>query len=224
MQDAKPAFSSKTIIGIIVGAVPTVVVGLKFFGVDIADLASDLTTGLIALVGLIGTIIAIVGRFKARQPLTLSATGKTVSCVPAFLIVLCLGFTSCSTIGGFGGTITPDEVTALTTVAVSNGLQFGVSDPGQRAAVAKEMTSVADIYVTYSNGKVPDPVQFQALLNTYLPAGSSKAITVTDLTALYTVRYATFKDLQLPTQIEYLTAFLNGVKAGATPFAGTASP
>jgi hypothetical protein len=80
MQDSKPWYQSKGILGAITAFVPTLVIGLKFFGVDIADLGSELTSGLLGLLGLIGTILAIVGRCKAwKAPIiTASATGKAL--------------------------------------------------------------------------------------------------------------------------------------------------
>jgi hypothetical protein len=152
---------------------------------------------------------------------TLAAARMTAPLIAiAALSLGAFGLTSCSNLGSFfGGTVTTDEVTSLTAVAVSNALAFGIKDSAQRATVAKEMVSISDIYVTYSNGSVPTPEQFQALLNKYIPAGDSKAITVSDITALYTLRYSSFKDYKLPDQVAYLTAFLNGVKNGAAPFA-----
>ena len=64
-MNTKPWWQSKTILGAIAGGVPTAVVILKYFGVDITDLSGSLSTGLLGLLGLIGTIVAIVGRFKA---------------------------------------------------------------------------------------------------------------------------------------------------------------
>lgn len=75
-MDTKPWYQSKGIIGAITGGVPALVIVLKLIGVDIADLSSDLTSGLLALLGLVGTIVAIVGRVKARTVITATNENK----------------------------------------------------------------------------------------------------------------------------------------------------
>jgi hypothetical protein len=61
-MDTKPWWQSKTIWG---GLVTALVAGLSLFHVNISDLAPELTTGVLGTVGLIGTILVIVGRVKA---------------------------------------------------------------------------------------------------------------------------------------------------------------
>jgi hypothetical protein len=54
-----------------------VVAGLSLFHVDIADQAPDLTNGIYGAIGLIGTIMVIVGRVKARTVITLKKDDNT---------------------------------------------------------------------------------------------------------------------------------------------------
>ena len=90
-MDTKPWWQSKTIWG---GAIQALVVGLSLFHVNIADQAEPLTNGLYALGGLIGVIMVIVGRVKARTNITLTKEdnaprvggGPLMMLVVAFLI------------------------------------------------------------------------------------------------------------------------------------------
>lgn len=212
----KSAFASKGVWG---GAIATFAGIVSFFHtVNITGLAQAVVDNWPALIAAFGGMLGAYGRIRASVFIAPKPTTGALSIIAAATLASgALALQSCALLGT-GGTITTDEVTSLTAVAVSNGLQFGVKDSAQRATVAKEMVSISDIYVLYSNGTVPTPEQFQALLNKYIPAGDSKAITVSDITALYTLRYSSFKDFKLPDQIAYLTAFLNGVKQGASAF------
>lgn len=69
-MDTKPWYESKTVYGAVTGGVPAVVILLKIAGVDIADLANNLTAGIIAALGLIGTFVAIYGRLTAKTVIT----------------------------------------------------------------------------------------------------------------------------------------------------------
>ena len=72
MNDTKPWYQSTGVLGGIASAVAMLVMVLKFiFGVDISDLAPALSSGFIAVLGLIGTIVAIWGRVAATKKIQL---------------------------------------------------------------------------------------------------------------------------------------------------------
>jgi hypothetical protein len=66
-MDTKPWWQSLTIWGSVVSAL---VIGFGLFHVDIKDQAGPLTTGIAGTVGLIATIITIIGRVRARTVIT----------------------------------------------------------------------------------------------------------------------------------------------------------
>ncbi len=213
-MQTKSALASRGVWG---GAIATIA-GLVSFShtINLVGIAQAFVDNWPAITGAVAGVVAAYGRIRASvfiAPADPAKAGTTM--FPAIIAGLALGLTSCSTVG----TISPDETRSFTSVAVSNGLQFGVKDLAQRAAVAKQMIGAVDLYATYSSGSVPTPEQFQALLNRYLPGGDTKAITVSNLTALYTLRYSAFKDYKLPVQAAYLNSFLLGVKDGASSFA-----
>jgi hypothetical protein len=66
MNSEKPWYQSQTIIGAVVtGAVALAGV----FGVQIGDLSGDVTQGLLGLGVFVGTVITIIGRFRAKSSL-----------------------------------------------------------------------------------------------------------------------------------------------------------
>jgi hypothetical protein len=84
-----------------VSAVPALVIVLNLFGINIADLSSDLVSGIIAFGGLCGTILAIYGRITATKEIGSGAplaSGPKLFLIP-FLIATVLfgGLTSCGT-------------------------------------------------------------------------------------------------------------------------------
>lgn len=65
--------SSTTVKGALVAVLPTIVLILRGFGVDIAIGEQDqIVDGLVSIVGLFGTIYTIIGRFKATETLRVS--------------------------------------------------------------------------------------------------------------------------------------------------------
>jgi hypothetical protein len=110
----KPWYQSKGVLGGIASGVPALVILLKLAGIDIADLSSELSAGLIGAVGLVGTIVAIYGRITASKPIAPAA--PSTFCVPAFLVpLLCFGLvtgslTSCSSTSAVAPTITNSAV------------------------------------------------------------------------------------------------------------------
>lgn len=90
-QSTKSPLQSKTILGGIGTAVPVIILLLSFFGVDISDLGGDLAKGLGGLVGLIGTIMVIVGRVKATKQISRGGTLPAVAglLIPIFLLNGC---------------------------------------------------------------------------------------------------------------------------------------
>lgn len=71
MQDTKYWLDSTTIRGALVTVIPALVLIVKVFGVQIGSgEQQSLIDGVTAIVGLIGTIVAIIGRFRATKQLT----------------------------------------------------------------------------------------------------------------------------------------------------------
>jgi hypothetical protein len=63
---AKPWYQSTTIAGAIVTGVTAL---CAVFRLEIGDLSGDLTTGLLGLGAFVGTVMTIIGRFRARAAL-----------------------------------------------------------------------------------------------------------------------------------------------------------
>lgn len=64
--------NSTTIRGALVTILPVIVLALKAFGVDIATEEQDQFIDAIAsVIGLIGTIYAIIGRFEAKKEISI---------------------------------------------------------------------------------------------------------------------------------------------------------
>lgn len=64
--------NSTTVRGILVAVLPTIALVLKAFGIEFqSEQMNSITDGIVAVVGMIGTIYAIVGRVKADKPLGL---------------------------------------------------------------------------------------------------------------------------------------------------------
>ena len=209
----KSAFASKGVWG---GAAATFAGTVSFFHtINLVGFAQAIVDNYPAIIAMVGGAVAAYGRIRASMFIAPADPIKAGTALIAGLCLLTSGLTGCSTLG----TITPEETSVFTNLGVSNALYFGIQDPAQRAKVAKEMVAAVDAYNLYSNGSVPTPAQFQAALIAYLPASGTKAITVADLSALYGLRYDTFKDYALPSQVTYLNGFLAAVKTAAAPFA-----
>lgn len=73
-QPSKPVLTSITIWGGIVALAGTVLPILSGLGIVPADSLPDFTSTLNTVTALIGGITAIIGRFRAKQPITV--TGK----------------------------------------------------------------------------------------------------------------------------------------------------
>lgn len=73
MQDAKFWLDSTTVRGALVTVLPAIALILKAFDIDIGEgERENLVDGIAAVAGLIGTVYAIVGRFRASRPLSAS--------------------------------------------------------------------------------------------------------------------------------------------------------
>lgn len=73
MQDAKFWLDSTTVRGALVTVLPAIALILKAFDVDLGEGdRENIIDGIAALVGLVGTVYAIVGRFRASKPLSAS--------------------------------------------------------------------------------------------------------------------------------------------------------
>ena len=71
MQDTKYWLDSTTIRGALVTVIPAVVLIVKMFGVQIGNgEQQNLIDGVTAIAGLISTVVAIIGRFRATKQLT----------------------------------------------------------------------------------------------------------------------------------------------------------
>lgn len=85
------------------GAVAALVSLLRMFGVDISDLAPSLTDQVLNLAGLIGGIMAIVGRLRARKAIKgteVAATGGLLPLLVALLVISALLVSGCATTSG----------------------------------------------------------------------------------------------------------------------------
>ncbi len=73
MQDAKFWLDSTTVRGALVTVLPAIALILKAFDVDLGEGdRENIIDGIAALAGLVGTVYAIVGRFRASKPLSAS--------------------------------------------------------------------------------------------------------------------------------------------------------
>jgi hypothetical protein len=71
MQDAKFWLDSTTVRGALVTVLPAIALILKVFDIDLGEGdRENIIDGIAALAGLIGTVYAIVGRFRASKPLS----------------------------------------------------------------------------------------------------------------------------------------------------------
>ena len=71
MQDAKFWLDSTTVRGALVTVLPAIALILKAFDIDLGEGdRENIIDGIAALAGLIGTVYAIVGRFRASKPLS----------------------------------------------------------------------------------------------------------------------------------------------------------
>ena len=72
MQDTKYWLNSTTVQGALVTLVPAIALVLKLFNVQLGSgEQQSIIDGVTAIVGLIGTIVAIIGRFRATKQITL---------------------------------------------------------------------------------------------------------------------------------------------------------
>lgn len=65
----KSATSSKTVQGALIASVPALVILLQQFGIDLQE--HEVTQIFTSIIGLAGVVMAIYGRFKAKQPISL---------------------------------------------------------------------------------------------------------------------------------------------------------
>lgn len=71
MQDAKFWLDSTTVRGALVTVLPAIALILKVFDIDLGEGdRENIIDGIAALAGLIGTVYAVVGRFRASKPLS----------------------------------------------------------------------------------------------------------------------------------------------------------
>ncbi len=73
MQDAKFWLDSTTVRGALVTVLPAIALILKVFDIDLGEGdRENIIDGIAAIAGLVGTVYAIVGRFRASKPLYVS--------------------------------------------------------------------------------------------------------------------------------------------------------
>lgn len=73
MQDAKFWLDSTTVRGALVTVLPAIALILKVFDIDLGEGdRENIIDGIAAVAGLVGTVYAIVGRFRASKPLSAS--------------------------------------------------------------------------------------------------------------------------------------------------------
>lgn len=66
----KAFYKSKTIQGIVLAAIPVAVQVLAVFGVDVTpDEQQILIDGILGVAGLVGVVLAVIGRVKAKHSL-----------------------------------------------------------------------------------------------------------------------------------------------------------
>src|SRR5262249_51243630 len=108
---------------------------------------------------------------------------------------------------GACATFDQNSAQALITLGVANAIQFGVPKDKQ-VEVARQIFAAGDLYnsIAGSNG-LPEPAQFSALLNKYLPASNVKELSVTELVAVYSVYYPDYKDKAPKDQLAALAGF-----------------
>lgn len=100
-MDIKTWSNSKTIWGGIIAAIPTLTVILKYFGIDIADVAGPLGDGIAGLAGLVAIVMVIVGRVKARFKIGTSSplASPMIKLIVAAVVLPSLLFTTSCTQG-----------------------------------------------------------------------------------------------------------------------------
>src|SRR5438046_413311 len=95
MNEIKPWWQSKTIIGAIAGGVPALAQVLALVGIDISDKVGDTVNGLLNVLGLIGIVVAIYGRITAR--FQIGSTNEVIGrSLPLILVAALLLNTSCA--------------------------------------------------------------------------------------------------------------------------------
>lgn len=73
MQDEKFWLDSTTIRGALVTVLPAIALILKAFDIDIGEGEREhIVDGIAAIAGLVGTVYAIVGRFRASKTISVS--------------------------------------------------------------------------------------------------------------------------------------------------------
>lgn len=71
MQDAKFWLDSTTVRGALVTVLPAAALILKAFDIDLGEGdRENIIDGIAAITGLVGTVYAIVGRFRASKPIS----------------------------------------------------------------------------------------------------------------------------------------------------------
>lgn len=136
-----------------------------------------------------------------------------INIIKITLILPLLALAGCAT-----APLNEDSITPLITLGVANAIQFGVPK-AEQIQVANEVIAAGDLYNSLAgpNG-IPTPQQFSVALNKYLPENNTKALSITELVAVYSVYYPDFKGQAPADQLAYLAKFLNAARAGASPF------
>lgn len=135
----------------------------------------------------------------------------------AILLASSLMLSSCANQQQLLATMTPARVRSAAVVATGFYLQYVAPKP-KVALIAKDITVASKIYTKFSNGHVPDPEQFKALLTDYLPDNETKNISILTLGEVYSEAYDVFRVYDPAAQLAYATAALQGANTGATPF------
>ena len=68
-EDSKPFWQSRTIIGAVVTIV-ALVAGMRHVKIDVANMTDLIMQG----IAIVGSVYAIIGRFKATKPITFTGT------------------------------------------------------------------------------------------------------------------------------------------------------
>ncbi len=155
MDSTKPWYTSKTIWASLVGALATLA---SLFGINIADLSSQLGDQILGVVTLIGTVVAIFGRVTARAVIAPNPPGVNSSKMyPSIVAALLLpalglgamgfGLTSCAeiTVGADSVVVNAERTTALAVDTFDSFLQFEYSNRAQLAAVSPGIHTYAEV-------------------------------------------------------------------------------